>query len=119
MSRETLQAEIIAHEGIILSDGTLNLQHLLPSAYDFIVSHGLSDELEKAIEGVFVGEKPTYYNQFYGKTKLNEDKREEAEWLWNEDVYNLFNEIAPLGFYFGCTEGDGACIGFFRYEEEE
>jgi hypothetical protein len=119
MNKETLQAEIASKDGIILSDGTLNLQHLLPSAYDLIVAYRLDEKLAKAIEGVFIGEKPTYYNQFYGETKLNDDKREEAEWIWNEDVYNLFSEIAPLGFYFGCTEGDGACIGFFRYEDNE
>lgn len=119
MTKEELQKEIVEKDGIILSDGTLNIQHLLPKAYDLIQAYNLSDELEKAIEGVFVGEAPTFYNQFYGQTILHESKREEAEYLWNEDIYNLFNNLATEGFYFGSSEGDGACIGFFKYDEEE
>lgn len=119
MTKEELQKEIVGKDGIILSDGTLNIQHLLPKAYDLIQAYKLSDALEKAIEAVFIGEAPTFYNQFYGDTKLNPNKEEEANYLWNEDIFNLFNEITPDGFYFGSSEGDGACIGFFKYDEEE
>ena len=118
MNKEALQKEIIDKDGIILSDGTLNPQHLLTKAYDLIQAYNLGDDLEKAIEGVFVGETPTFYNQFYGQTKLDENKREVADYLWNEDVCDRLNNVAPEGYYFGSTEGDGACIGFFKDENE-
>ena len=91
----------------------------IPKAYDLLQAYNLNSNLEKDIESVFVGETPTFYNQFYGNTKLNAEKQEEASYIWDEDIYNFFNEIAPDGFYFGSSEGDGACFGFFKYEEEE
>jgi len=36
-----------------------------------------------------------------------------------EDVFNLMQCIAPKGCYFGSSEGDGACFGFWEYEEED
>lgn len=116
MSVKDLQAKIIAEDGLILSTDTLNLQHLLPAAYDLIQAFCLSPELAEAIKNVFVGEEPTFYNQFYGRTQLDNNKYEEASYLFDEVIYNLFNEIAPDGFYFGNTDGDGSCFGFFRYE---
>lgn len=118
MSKESLQAEIIEKEGIILSDGTLNLQHLLPKVFDLISAYEIKTDINKDIESVFEGDKPTFYNQFYGNSKLIQSKEEIASDIWNEDVYNLFNSLCPDGFYFGSSEGDGACIGFFKYEEE-
>ena len=38
-------------------------------------------------------------------------------WL-NEDIYAAMEEIAPEGYYFGSSEGDGACIGYWPIEEE-
>ncbi|NLE05247.1 MAG: hypothetical protein GX638_10685 [Crenarchaeota archaeon] len=119
MSIEKFQDEIIQEEGIILSDGTLSLQHLLPKAYDLIEAYNLDTNINKDIESVFEGDKPTFYNQFYGNSKLIQSKSEIASDIWNEDVYSLFNNLCPNGFYFGSSEGDGACIGFFKYDEEE
>lgn len=117
MAHEKLQAIIQDNGGLIISDGTLNTQHLLTKAYDFIGALGLDEGLREEIRGVFVGDEPTFYNQFYGKTRLNESKIEEAEYIWNEDVFDCLNGIAPEGYYFGSSEGDGACIGFFKWEE--
>lgn len=43
---------------------------------------------------------------------------EECSWLLNEELWDALNEHAPEGFYFGAHEGDGACYGFWRCEEE-
>ena len=33
-----------------------------------------------------------------------------------EELFNIFTAIAPEGCYFGSTEGDGACFGFWETE---
>ena len=119
MTTPELQALIIKEGGVILSDGTLNLQHLLPKAYDLIQKCNIETDLADEIRKVFIGDEPTFYNQFYGNTKLDEAKEDEASYLWNEDIYYLFNNIAPEGYSFGSSEDDGACIGWFKYEDDD
>src|SRR5206468_6757772 len=126
---EQLKAEIIKHGGFILSDGTLNLTHLLPKAYDLMVGAELDCEtLKQYILAVFnvdaedlqvIREHGLFFAQYHGMCKVAEDKQIEASEIWNEDVFNLFNNISPEGFSFGSSEGDGACIGWFKYEYEE
>ena len=119
MTLQEFQELIIKDEGVCFSDGTLNLRHLLPKAYDLFNEVDIEPDLRSEIKGLFIGEEPTFYNQFYGDSVLNHTKEEEASYLWNEDIYNLFNEIAPEGFYFGSNEGDGAYIGWFKVDENE
>lgn len=126
MSIKTLQKTIKKEQGFILSDGTMNLLHLLPKAYDLITGYNLRTNLKKEIEEVFSNadkeekEKllPSFYNQYYSGVEITEEKMEEAGYLWNENIYNYFNNISPNGYYFGSSEGDGACIGWFKFEEE-
>ena len=126
MSIKQLQKDIRNHEGYILSDGTLNLQHLLPKAYDLIKGYNLQSKQAKRIlqdiKEVFDHEDPSFINQYYGEIELNvtnNEQMENASYIWHEDIFNFFNSIAPNKYYFGCTEGDGACIGFFKYNEED
>ena len=120
-NKKDLQELIIKKEGLIFSEGTLNLTHLLAAAYDLIVEFNLDSNLEKDIEKVFTNDEknlPTYHNQYYGYIEIPKDKEEEASYIFNEDIFNLFNDVAPEGFYFGNIEGDGACFGWFVIEEE-
>ena len=127
MSIKNLQKNIRNNEGFILSTDTLNLTHLLPSAYDLMVKYNMRTSLKQEIESVFVNtdsddtEKllPTFYNQFHGLIKIPTEKQEEASYLWNEDIFNYFNNISPNGYYFGSSEGDGACIAWFKVEQED
>lgn len=130
MSIKQLQKDIRKEEGYILSDGTLNLTHLLPKAYDLIVNYNMQSKTAKTIkndiESVFTNTDkeqinkllPTFINQYYSEIEIPEEKQEEASYIWNEDIFNYFNNIAPNKYYFGCTEGDGACIGWFKCEED-
>lgn len=126
MSIKQLQKDIRKEGGYILSDGTLNLQHLLPKAYDLIKGYNLQSKQAKRIlqdiKEVFDHEDPSFINQYYGEIELNvtnNEQMENASYIWHEDIFNFFNNIAPNKYYFGCTEGDGACIGFFKYNEED
>jgi hypothetical protein len=132
-----LQEVIINNGGFILSDGTLNLQHLLPKAYDLLSNYEidkpeLKQEILDCFELEYYGadkefskeqfidkELSLFVEQYHGDAELMDDKQELASYLWNEDIFNLFNNIAPTGYYFGSSEGDGACIGWFKFEDEE
>lgn len=119
MCKRQLQQTIRNEEGIILSTDTLNVQHLLPAVYDMIVGYNLRTNIKKQIQEVFEGDEPTFSNQFYGKATIPESKHDEARQLFDEDVWDYMNDCAPAGYYFGCMDGDGACIGFFQCEEEK
>lgn len=126
MSIKDLQKDIRKGQGYILSDGTLNLLHLLPKAYDLMLEYNMRTTLKDEIENVFTNtdeeeiEKclPTFHNQYYSHIEIPDNKQEDASYLWNEDIFNYFNNISPSGYYFGSSEGDGTCIGWFEYEEE-
>lgn len=42
----------------------------------------------------------------------NADETDRASYLW-EEVCDAMDEIAPQGYYFGSSEGDGASCGFW------
>lgn len=126
MGIKQLQDTIIREEGYILSDGTLNLNDLLSKAYDVFVRYEMDDEkLKKDIISVFtlkkeIGEyESLFVEKYYGDAEIKDDAMDDAYYIWNEDVFNFFNEIAPNGYSFGSSEGDGALIGWFKYDEEE
>ena len=118
LTKENLVRKIIAEEGLVVSTDTLNVADLLTTYYQLIQDYNLSDEMAKTIKGFF-DEEPTVINYFYSKCHLLSEKEEEAQMFLNEDLFDFLNGIAPDDYYFGNTDGDGACFGFFKYEEEE
>jgi hypothetical protein len=141
MTMEQLKQEIIKDDGYILSDGTLNLKHLFPKAYDLIMGYDLVNESniehDKAIqlcsdiltwfkstdeEEEINPESSLFMQQYWGYIELKDEHEHGGNYspweLWDE-ICNYFCEISPDDFYFGSNEGDGACIGWFKYEYEE
>lgn len=128
MSVKTLQQDIKQKEGLVISTDTLRLEDLLVSSYEIIYSYNLKTSIKKKIEEIFrntdpedtkngIKALPVSKNLFYGNIELISEKLEEANYLWHEDIFNYFNNISPKKYYFGCSEGDGACIGFFLCNE--
>lgn len=136
MSIKALQADIRKREGYILSDGTLQNSTLLAKAFDLIVAYNFSaakrknllDEIARCFTWSNIEYQKDFAHlfphasldipRFYSYCEIVEAQQEDASWIWNESLYNLFNNIAPKGYYFGSSEGDGACIGWFKIETE-
>ena len=45
-----------------------------------------------------------------------EEMQENLGYFLNETLFDTLNEFAPPYFYFGASEGDGACYGYFLSE---
>lgn len=54
-----------------------------------------------------------------------EEQRERYEWARSElvwliqELFELMDELSPDGYYFGSHEGDGACFGYWKADEDE
>lgn len=145
MSRKELQKNIVQNHGYIFSDGTLNLLHLLTKAGDLIDGYNLKAKITKywtpryrdflkqfqpteyaneyepdIMHQLAKRKKSLYMAQYYGLIELIPDGQVEYGHyhLW-DDFESYMNNIAPSGYYFGSSDGDGACIGWFRYEGDE
>jgi len=83
------------YRGFVVSQGTLRPVDLVESILDFLDSIG--------------------YPEIWS---LREQALEEEDltYFLNEDLWDLMNEIAPEGTYFGSHEGDGSLIGFWEVE---
>lgn len=118
MNEMTVKTLIAKGEGYILSEATHRSEDLLSASYDFMKMYEINEELRKEIADVFTSE-PTPYNIYYASSIIPAEKRDYANELFNETVYSYFNRLAPDGYYFGTTEGDGSCFGWFKAPEEE
>lgn len=145
MSKRELHQIIKENGGYIFSDGTLNLTHLLAKAARFLAlynfkstpkkhpsfnPHALYNDIVDAFEPTDENDTTTidklkkrktdfWHEQYYGNIELKPDNEQDysPHHLW-DDFESYCQNIAPDGYYFGSSEGDGACIGFFKYEEE-
>jgi hypothetical protein len=117
-TKVNLVQKIIAQKGLIVSEATLKTDDLLSSYYQLIKDYNLSEKMANTIKNFF-DEEPTNYNYFYSRCHLLPEKEEEAQDFLNNDLFYFLSDIAPDGYYFGNNEGDGACFGFFKYEDEE
>lgn len=133
MSKKELQKSIRENEGFIFSEGTLNLNHLLSKAYDLIVAFNLKGNPNSHIqtktirhdikecftmEDKLIGDESLFNKVFYSEAEISREKDSDSHYVW-EDVTNYFMSLAPKGYYFGSSEGDGALIGWFSFNENE
>lgn len=43
---------------------------------------------------------------------------EDVSYFLNEELWDVLNDYAPDGYYFGSIEGDGSDFGYWKIEEE-
>lgn len=118
MSIKSFQTIVKSGYGMILSTATLKTDSLLASAHDLIVAHNMKKlySLAKGIKETlnYDGDMSLTHADYHGKIYIKPEDAEMASYLWDDVVFTKFNEIAPRGYYFGCAEGDGSCIGFWK-----
>jgi hypothetical protein len=102
--------------GTQLSYATMRPEDLIPTFMDFL--HDVKDDCQIATEvddaQAEVDELETYNAKGYGEYYQSQ---EDADWVLNEDIWDILNDIAPRFTYFGAHEGDGSAYGFWTDRE--
>ena len=123
MSITNFQNLVKNEHNYTLSNGTFSMTHLLSRIYDFLTTYNIntkySEEIKRKIEKCFScvdGDIeinfPLFRKQHYGLIKIKKYQRYNSRKVFDEAVFYL-NEIAPEGYYFGATEENGSCFGFY------
>lgn len=89
-------------------EGTFRPEDLLPVFLDVLKNTPECTELNKLI--------PTYAWEDDDAEYWESD---ECMLLINEDVFDILNQYAPEGYFFGSHPGNGSDFGFWKNEEEE
>lgn len=50
---------------------------------------------------------------------IQDDEPEGLDYFLHERLWDALDRLAPTGCYFGATEGDGSCFGFWYANEDE
>ena len=96
-------AKPFKYAGVVI-EGTMQNADLIPRFLSV-----LEDVDEEIYDGV--------YDEWSDIIDAADWDCEEADELL-EDLFDDLNAAAPGGYYFGTAEGDGACYGFWKDEEE-
>lgn len=105
----------------IVSSGTLHTEHLLESFWDAL--EDLSPDLLRSEDYAAVAGLSSpllvWLEKLVGEDSKEEDYTEERASVVLQSLFNLLQEAAPTGFYFGSHPGDGALFGFWLSEDWE
>ena len=92
--------------GSVIS-ATLREQDLIPAFEGVLDIAGVEYDRPDSVDKLLLGQ------------ELTDAEWEEVGFYLNESLFDLLNEIAPKGTYFGSHPGDGADFGFWEEEDEE
>ena len=93
---------------LIVSEGTLNPEYLVPTFISFLSDYTEDKAEEKEISG--------YYKDF---EELVEKDDCEGIAEMSDFLYDRMGELSPDDAYFGGMESDPACIGYWPVTENE
>jgi hypothetical protein len=97
----------------IVSTGTLRLEDLLPKYWQTAEQLAqLADRPALINPGTLAG-----LQKLVGEDSRESDWNDEEACQLLEDLTDTLQDVAPVGFYFGTSEGDGACFGFWLGED--
>lgn len=129
MSRSDLARRIVNNKHLIFAHKPLPVEDLLAKAHDLILDYKLRDakELLSAIRSCFG--LPASVNRRLelnlsvalsrGLVGLSLDPawREYATWLWEHKASAFLHELAPAGYYFGLSDTNPSCMGWFPLKQ--
>ncbi len=101
------------YAGECISEGTLRTEDLIEACIPYLEEAGESDYADLLRAYLYVARDVDYHEALY------EPFQEHLSMILNEEIFPKMEDIAPEGTYFGTMEGDGACFGFWRIQEEE
>lgn len=102
---KTSEANIEDLKGMVVSDGTMRSEDLIPKFLNVLKVYG-RDVYDK-----YIDENPEVLD-------LSGMDDETMGWVVDE-LFDKLNEIAPEGYSFGSQDGDGACYGFWSVDADE
>lgn len=108
------------HDGLIISSDTVRESDLLFRFANSLLDFSDDEKHEEiATEALKVLEQYGDFGYIYYCAEMLEETKDRVWWLVYEGLCNALISIAPKGFYFGCSEGDGACVGFFKISDSD
>jgi len=106
-------AEQLASFPWIVSTDTLRLEDLLPKYWQTAEQLAqLADRPALINPGTLVS-----LERLVGEDSRESDWNDEDACQLLADLTDTLQDVAPCGFYFGASEGDGACFGFWLGED--
>lgn len=109
----TLQRILEANRGYIVSEGTLHpydIYHAWRDAFERFAEEPYKDEVLNQLELIPMEAHGNRNHPFWESELLN--------WDISEILFDALNKIAPEGYYFSSSEGDGALFGFWKVQTE-
>ena len=82
-----------------------------------MIAEDIVEAIESELEGWIYKDNSIWscIAEFWDAEKDSEDRTI----IFNEDIWDAMNAIAPEGTYFGSHPGDGSDYGFWTYDEDE
>lgn len=106
---------IVKHDGFIVSDGTCRDGDLLTSFLPIIEKYAKDDCSEIIKECyAFIGRHGQFGWLANLEGEISKEDYNRMEWIVSDWMWDNMFYIAPKEFYFGASEGDAACFGFWR-----
>ena len=96
---------------LVVSESTCNPEYLIPAFLSFLSDYTDTEAEDREIQELF-----TEY-EAYKAMEYYEGREFMAELY--DVVFSMMGNIAPDGAYFGSSEGDGTCIGFWTDTEND
>lgn len=119
----TIAEYVARYGGCSVSQATMRTQDLIPALLDVLMAQDRDayDRLMRENPDVKAWwENPTphvipyYHNEW---DEIPDDKRDDFEWFLSEELWPAMDALAPDGYYFGASEGDGSDYGYWPCEE--
>ena len=96
---------------LVVSESTCNPEYLIPAFLSFLSDYTDTEAEDREIQELF-----TEYEAYKAM-----EYREGCEFMAElyDVIYSMMEKIAPENAYFGSSEGDGTCIGFWTDTEND